>query len=102
MEGKFPRYYRDKIAALRRHDPKRILDMYPLFWVHQLGDTEKALAVRKRMFRRAWPFRAPVRDGVVPLWPQLQAHSDVTKSPVPYVVTSFSLPYLFIYPSFLL
>lgn len=23
------------------------------------------------MFGRAWPFRAPVRDGIVPTWPQL-------------------------------
>lgn len=23
------------------------------------------------MFGRAWPFRAPVEDGIVPLWPQL-------------------------------
>ncbi|XP_038879947.1 serine carboxypeptidase 1-like isoform X1 [Benincasa hispida] len=46
----------------------------------QLGETEKPLAVRTRMFGRAWPFRAPVRDGIVPLWPQL-AH-DNTKSTV--------------------
>lgn len=38
----------------------------------QLGTTtEKPLGVRKRMFGRAWPFRAPVEDGIVPLWPQL-------------------------------
>lgn len=37
----------------------------------QLGDTDKPLPVRKRMFGRAWPFKAPVRDGLVPLWPQL-------------------------------
>ncbi|KAI3459132.1 hypothetical protein Pfo_015795 [Paulownia fortunei] len=37
----------------------------------QLGATERPLAVRKRMFGRAWPFRAPVEDGIIPLWPQL-------------------------------
>ncbi|XP_048138203.1 serine carboxypeptidase-like 20 [Rhodamnia argentea] len=37
----------------------------------QLGETERPLPVRKRMFGRAWPLRAPVRDGPVPTWPQL-------------------------------
>ncbi|XP_058102547.1 serine carboxypeptidase 1-like [Magnolia sinica] len=37
----------------------------------QLGETERPLAVRKRMFGRAWPLRAPVREGIVPTWPQL-------------------------------
>ncbi|CAJ1823215.1 unnamed protein product [Sphenostylis stenocarpa] len=37
----------------------------------QLGVTEKPLPVRKRMFGRAWPFRAPVKAGLVTLWPQL-------------------------------
>ncbi|KAJ7961688.1 Carboxypeptidase [Quillaja saponaria] len=37
----------------------------------KLGETEKPLPVRKRMFGRAWPLRAPVRDGIVPTWPQL-------------------------------
>lgn len=37
----------------------------------QLGETDKPLPVRKRMFGRAWPFRAPVREGIVPTWPQL-------------------------------
>ncbi|XVF72337.1 hypothetical protein PTKIN_Ptkin12aG0113300 [Pterospermum kingtungense] len=41
-----------------------------------LGETDRPLAVRKRMFGRAWPFRAPVRDGIVPTWPQLlNSHS---------------------------
>ncbi|XP_022149961.1 serine carboxypeptidase 1-like isoform X2 [Momordica charantia] len=47
----------------------------------QLGQTKKSLAVRKRMFGRAWPFRAPVRDGIVPSWSEL-IESD-TKSHVP-------------------
>ncbi|KAI3853694.1 hypothetical protein MKW98_025211 [Papaver atlanticum] len=37
----------------------------------KLGETERPLAVRKRMFGRAWPFRAPVREGLVPTWPQI-------------------------------
>ncbi|KAI3853691.1 hypothetical protein MKW98_025208 [Papaver atlanticum] len=36
-----------------------------------LGETERPLAVRKRMFGRAWPFRAQVREGLVPTWPQI-------------------------------
>ncbi|GAB2282396.1 carbohydrate-binding module 1 protein [Dionaea muscipula] len=46
----------------------------------QLGETEKPLPVRKRMFGRAWPLRAPVRDGIVPTWPQL-ARSDSNSVP---------------------
>ncbi|KAK9141131.1 hypothetical protein Scep_010812 [Stephania cephalantha] len=43
----------------------------------KLGETERPLSVRKRMFGRAWPYRAPVRDGNVPLWPQLMDSSGV-------------------------
>ncbi|KAI4356289.1 hypothetical protein L6164_000321 [Bauhinia variegata] len=42
-----------------------------------LGETERPLPVRKRMFGRAWPLRAPVRDGIVPTWPQLSSSGDV-------------------------
>ncbi|XP_042476230.1 serine carboxypeptidase 1-like, partial [Macadamia integrifolia] len=42
-----------------------------------LGETERPLAVRKRMFGRAWPFRAPVRDGLVLTWPQILNRSSV-------------------------
>ncbi|XP_065875790.1 serine carboxypeptidase-like 20 [Euphorbia lathyris] len=38
---------------------------------HQLGETDRPFPVRKRMFGRAWPLRAPVREGIVPTWPQL-------------------------------
>jgi serine carboxypeptidase-like clade 1 len=48
----------------------------------QLGATERPLGVRKRMFGRAWPMRAPVRDGIVPLWPQI-----AEKIAVPCVVS---------------
>ncbi|XAR60886.1 Carboxypeptidase C [Bertholletia excelsa] len=43
----------------------------------KLGETERPLPVRKRMFGRAWPLRAPVRDGIVPTWPQLLNSEDV-------------------------
>ncbi|XP_057732547.1 serine carboxypeptidase-like 20 [Arachis stenosperma] len=37
----------------------------------QLGKSEKPHPVRKRMFGRAWPLKATVKDGPVTLWPQL-------------------------------
>ncbi|XP_004492244.4 serine carboxypeptidase-like 20 [Cicer arietinum] len=37
----------------------------------ELGKTEKSLAVRKRIFGRAWPYRGNVKDGIVPSWPEL-------------------------------
>ncbi|KAL0369903.1 UNVERIFIED_CONTAM: Serine carboxypeptidase 1 [Sesamum angustifolium] len=43
----------------------------------RLGETERPLPVRKRMFGRAWPFRAPVRDGYVPTWPQILNSEEV-------------------------
>ncbi|XP_010557747.1 PREDICTED: serine carboxypeptidase-like 20 [Tarenaya hassleriana] len=43
----------------------------------QLGITERALPVRKRMFGRAWPLRAHVRPGKVPNWPQLLERTSV-------------------------
>ncbi|KAL8137162.1 hypothetical protein V2J09_003163 [Rumex salicifolius] len=43
----------------------------------KLGETERPLPVRKRMFGRAWPYRAPVRDGYVPTWPELSNSDSV-------------------------
>ncbi|XP_058196664.1 serine carboxypeptidase-like 20 [Rhododendron vialii] len=43
----------------------------------KLGETERPLPVRKRMFGRAWPYKAPVRDGIVPTWPQILNSEDV-------------------------
>ncbi|KAI3989513.1 hypothetical protein MKX01_035275, partial [Papaver californicum] len=43
----------------------------------KLGETERPLAVRKRIFGRAWPFRAPVREGLVPTWPQILNSGNV-------------------------
>ena len=37
----------------------------------KLGETERPLPVRKRMFGRAWPFKAPVKEGRVPTWPEI-------------------------------
>lgn len=57
------------------HDPETATNgstNLPLSF-QKLGATERPLQVRKRMFGRAWPFRAPVRDGLVTLWPQLMA-----------------------------
>ncbi|CAN1767872.1 Serine carboxypeptidase-like 20 [Linum perenne] len=44
---------------------------------YELGATDRPLPVRTRMFGRAWPFRANVRDGIVPTWPQLLNSNDV-------------------------
>ncbi|KAL1834950.1 hypothetical protein ACET3Z_004601 [Daucus carota] len=43
----------------------------------KLGETERPLPVRTRMFGRAWPLRATVRDGIVPTWPQLLNSGNV-------------------------
>ncbi|KAK7256191.1 hypothetical protein RIF29_29629 [Crotalaria pallida] len=48
----------------------------PLSFRH-LGQTERPLPVRRRMFGRAWPLRATVKAGIVPSWPQLNANLDV-------------------------
>ncbi|CAK7340149.1 unnamed protein product [Dovyalis caffra] len=42
-----------------------------------LGEAQRNVSVRKRMFGRAWPLWAPVKAGIVPLWPQLAEH-DLT------------------------
>ncbi|CAL0304580.1 unnamed protein product [Lupinus luteus] len=50
----------------------------------KLGETDKPMPVRKRMFGRAWPLGQPVKSGNVPTWPQLSAGGSVpcTKSVV--------------------
>lgn len=37
----------------------------------KLGETERPLRVRKRMFGRAWPLNLVVQQGRVPTWPEL-------------------------------
>ncbi|KAF3323736.1 serine carboxypeptidase 1-like protein [Carex littledalei] len=37
----------------------------------KLGETERPLRVRKRMFGRAWPLNLMVQQGRVPTWPEL-------------------------------
>lgn len=49
-----------------------------------LGETQRPLGVRKRMFGRAWPFRAPVNDGYVPSWPQLLNSNNVPCTVSPF------------------
>ncbi|KAL0906683.1 hypothetical protein M5K25_025196 [Dendrobium thyrsiflorum] len=41
----------------------------------RLGETDRPLPVRKRMFGRAWPLWAPVMEGHVPTWPELGSTS---------------------------
>lgn len=53
------------------------------------------------MFGRAWPFRAPVRPGIVPTWPQLLDGESVpcTVSPIHICCKScdfYLLMYLFV------
>ncbi|CAL0302829.1 unnamed protein product [Lupinus luteus] len=43
----------------------------------KLGETKRPMPVRKRMFGRAWPLGAPVKDGIVPTWPQLSARREI-------------------------
>ncbi|CAN0879757.1 Serine carboxypeptidase-like 20 [Linum grandiflorum] len=44
--------------------------------------TDRPLPVRTRMFGRAWPFRANVRDGIVPTWPQILSSAGVDSAGV--------------------
>ncbi|KAB2074777.1 hypothetical protein ES319_A07G174100v1, partial [Gossypium barbadense] len=64
--------YHDPDAAETKDVKIRLLSS---FW--KLGETDKPLAVLKRMFGRAWPFRAPVRDGIVLTWPELLNRQSV-------------------------
>ncbi|XP_065876136.1 serine carboxypeptidase-like 20 isoform X1 [Euphorbia lathyris] len=42
----------------------------------ELGKSKK-IPVRKRIFGRAWPLWTPVKDGIVPSWPQLAEQGSV-------------------------
>ncbi|KAI4356293.1 hypothetical protein L6164_000325 [Bauhinia variegata] len=64
--------YHGKVTA----ETKRSNDRLPASF-RMLGETERPLPVRKRMFGRAWPLSAPVRDGIVPTWPQLNNNGYV-------------------------
>ncbi|KAK3028803.1 hypothetical protein RJ639_039069 [Escallonia herrerae] len=44
----------------------------------QLGATDNPFLVRKRIFGRPWPFHVPVRDGIVPLWPELAKRTGIS------------------------
>lgn len=56
-----------------------------------LGVTNKTLPVRTRMLGRAWPLRAPVRDGRVPSWQELAAG---VPAGVPCMVSTNMLSFL--------
>ncbi|KAJ4795079.1 Carboxypeptidase [Rhynchospora pubera] len=43
----------------------------------RLGESNRPMPVRKRIFGRAWPLRAPVRDGRVPSWNELASSGSV-------------------------
>ncbi|KAJ3697383.1 hypothetical protein LUZ61_001088 [Rhynchospora tenuis] len=48
----------------------------------KLGETERPLQVRKRMFGRAWPLNLPVREGRVPTWPELSRSLPCTSDEI--------------------
>lgn len=49
----------------------------------KLGQTERPLPVRKRIFGRAWPYQMVVEDGPVPSWPQLDSIANDRRVSVP-------------------
>ncbi|KAL5057688.1 hypothetical protein RYX36_029292 [Vicia faba] len=65
-----PCFYGDETEENRRNNSQLPLSF------RQLGKTEKSLPVRKRMFGRAWPYGAIVKDGIVPSWPELTSNSN--------------------------
>ncbi|KAK1571487.1 hypothetical protein Q3G72_018066 [Acer saccharum] len=59
------------------HSPPSMKNNIPNSTFGELGKTERPLPVRKRIFGRAWPFKAPVLPGIVPSWPQLLSSGSV-------------------------
>ncbi|XP_042751458.1 serine carboxypeptidase 1 isoform X2 [Lactuca sativa] len=47
----------------------------------KLGETERPLPVRTRMFGRAWPFKAAVKPGYAPSWLELLNATQIRGSP---------------------
>ncbi|OIW01323.1 hypothetical protein TanjilG_10484 [Lupinus angustifolius] len=43
----------------------------------KLGETDKPMPVRRRMFGRAWPLGQHVKSGIVPTWPELSYTGSV-------------------------
>ena len=66
-----------------------------------LGQTDKPLRVRKRMFGRSWPLRAPVKAGRVPTWPELGSSSVPCTVSSRNISCSFSLFIFISLPFFL-
>ncbi|EEF47388.1 serine carboxypeptidase, putative [Ricinus communis] len=57
------------------HNPKEEGNTSLPLSFQQLGESERPLKVRKRMFGRAWPLWGQMKDGT--LWPQLAYHGSV-------------------------
>lgn len=53
----------------------------------KLGKTKRPFHVRKKMLGCAWPLRAPVRDGIVPTWPQLMNRKSAPPCTVGCITT---------------
>ncbi|KAK3002750.1 hypothetical protein RJ639_017880, partial [Escallonia herrerae] len=64
-------------GSAAKDDERKNTSSLPLSF-KQLGATDKPFPVRKRIFGRAWPFHAPVRDGIVPSWPELVKRSGLS------------------------
>lgn len=60
-----PCYHSDSSSKIRLENTNLPLSF------RKLGETERPLPVRTRMFGRAWPFKAPVKPGYVTSWPEL-------------------------------
>ncbi|XP_044483485.1 serine carboxypeptidase-like 20 [Mangifera indica] len=75
--------YHSKTAAMSEEDGKGSKNLPSSF--KNLGATERPLPVRRRMFGRAWPFRAPVKAGIVPSWPKLMSRFSSYAVSVPCI-----------------
>ncbi|CAL0304581.1 unnamed protein product [Lupinus luteus] len=59
------------------HGPNTTSDNSLPLSFRKLGETDKPMPVRKRMFGRGWPLVQPLQSGNVPTWPQLSSHGHV-------------------------
>lgn len=55
----------------------------------RLGETNRSLPIRKRMFGRSWPYRAPVKQGRIPTWPELALGSTTVPCTDDQVATAW-------------
>jgi len=64
-----PCYHSPEIQSVNKKLPQSF---------RMLGESKtRPFVVRKRMFGRSWPFKAPVREGLVSLWPELLGSNEV-------------------------